>query len=154
MQQLVPQAIMQQQSYDWRWFPLALSVIFACSLLTNLSIELFFKRRVGYMHARLGLLHLCLLVVGFVEATSDSSPSLRLLYHIALGASGCALTYTAAEEFQHKNVSNAASGTLDQHATVTYGEMREHLFYQVRTEEQRVYCNIVLISRDGRCFNS
>ena len=126
VQQLMVSPIMPQG------IPLVLSAVFACSLLTNLSMDLFLKRRVGYMHARLGLAHLCLLVFGYVEAMSDSTPTLRLLYHITLGASGCALTYTAAEEFQHKNVENVASGTLDQHATVTYGEMREHLFYQVR----------------------
>jgi hypothetical protein len=47
-----------------------------------------------------------------------------------LGGCGIFLAYSAAEDFGHKHVVNSASGTLDEHATVTHAEMREHVFYQ------------------------
>ena len=59
------------------------------------------------------------------------------------GLLGCLLTFSAAYEFQHKNVKNVASGTLDQHAIVTYSEMIEHLFYQIVNFVQIVYFHIL-----------
>lgn len=53
-----------------------------------------------------------------------------LLFDVVLGILGTVLTLFAAFEFKHKNVKNFASGTLDEHATVTYAEMIEHSFYQ------------------------
>lgn len=112
--------------------PLLLMAAFAVALLPKLSFSLFFKKRVGSRHARLGLIHLVFLLMGYIEVAGfiEVPRSMMLIYHIILGWSGVALTVTAAEEFQHKNVKNFASGTLDEHATVTHGEMIEHAFYQ------------------------
>jgi len=53
---------------------------------------------------------------------------------ILLPAVGIVLSLTAAFDFRkaHARVKNVASGTLDDDQTVTFSEMVEHSFYQVR----------------------
>jgi len=65
------------------------------------------------------------------EAIASHQPLVPyVLFDAVLGVLGTMLTLFAAVEFQHKNVKNEASGTLDERATVTYNEMIEHSFYQ------------------------
>jgi len=106
-----------------------------------------FTKRYGRRHAILGLTYLVWLLIGFYGATVYSSTnSYRLIYRdpivtmnqryswmaydITLGILGVLLTISAANEFKHDHVKNSASGTLDEHATVTNKEMLEHSFYQ------------------------
>ena len=88
-----------------------------------------FLKRHGRRHAVTGAIYLTWIILGFFDA--GEHPLLaHLIYDSLLGVLGVTLTLTAAFEFQHKNVQNLASGTLDEHATVTYDEMIEHAFYQ------------------------
>lgn len=86
----------------------------------------------GRRHATCGLFYLLLLVLGqyalAVDGTFDEFK--WFCYDAIVGFLGIVLTLAAAFDFQHKNVVNVASGTLDEHATVTFGEMIEHSFYQ------------------------
>lgn len=66
-----------------------------------------------------------------------------LVFDSVLGVLGTNLALSAAYEFQHKNVVNVASGTLDEHATVTYNEMIEHSFYQGLNLVQAWYLHAV-----------
>jgi hypothetical protein len=123
-------------------FPLALAVLFFISLYYLLVHHptIFFKRH-GRKHALTGLIYLIWISLGFVDLLLPhirGSTSLEThqpmitywIYDVVLGVLGTILTLYAAFEFQHKNIKNVASGTLDEHATVTYGEMIEHSFYQ------------------------
>ena len=97
---------------------------FVClGLILLPSPELFTKRH-GRKHRIIGLFYLFWLCGGYISDIPF------VVYDVVLGIAGIALSYTAAIEFQHKNVKNVASGTLDKHATVTHNEMIEHTFYQ------------------------
>ena len=108
-----------------------------------------------YFHALIGLLYLMWLFIGFVSTAMliyHKSPLyLPLTQHeqfffyfdISLGVLGIILTLTAAKDFPHKNIKNFASGTLDQHATVTQGEMIEHSFYQGINLVQIIYIHLL-----------
>lgn len=85
------------------------------------------SKRVGALHARLGVLHAALIAWRY---TTLWLPVPLLAYHVALGAVGVALPLTAAAAFGHHGIRNVASGALDPHATVTHDEMVEHAFYQ------------------------
>jgi hypothetical protein len=99
-----------------------------------------FLKRLGRRHALTGLIYLMWITLGFVDlAKSIFLVSFLPLYFIILGTLGVCLTLLAAFEFQHKGVKNFASGTLDQHATVTYNEMIEHAYYQGLNLLQIVY---------------
>lgn len=145
---------------------IALNVTFFGVLLSTVLFfpQMFFKRH-GRHHALLGLWHLRWLVIGFIQysaLTSLFDPLLQLLpwylrvlhpryvspltYDIVLGLSGTGLALTAAYEFKHKNVVNVASGTLDEHATVTYSEMIEHSFYQVLNLFQALFLHLLPLS--------
>ncbi|CAM9169263.1 unnamed protein product [Ectocarpus fasciculatus] len=89
-----------------------------------------FTKRHGRTHTTLGLLYLLWITMGFIDVLTGAGMVDALLFHALLGSLGICLTLAAAHEFQHKNVKNVASGVLDEHATVTYGEMIEHSFYQ------------------------
>jgi hypothetical protein len=65
------------------------------------------------------------------------------MFHIVLSVVGIVLTLTAAYEFKHKNVRNIASGTLDEHTTVTFDEMIEHSFYQCLNLAQIIYLHLL-----------
>ena len=66
-----------------------------------------------------------------------------MFYDFFLGLLGILLTLSAAFEFQHKNVKNDASGTLDEKATVTFSEMLEHAFYQCLNLVQGIYFHTI-----------
>ena len=96
-------------------------------------INLFVGRRHGRNHALAGLCYLTILVCEFADAATMvelKSEARRFAVDVALGVFGIALTISAARDFGHHGINNVASGTLDQHATVTYDEMIEHAFYQ------------------------
>ena len=69
------------------------------------------------------------------------------MYDIVLGFLGILTTISAAYDFNFgvhiKKNANKASGTLDEHATVTSSEMFEHSFYQIINLLQVMYLYIV-----------
>ena len=94
---------------------------------------LFVGRRHGRNHALVGLCYLAILVCEFLDAAKMvelKSEARRFALDVALGVFGIALTLSAVRDFGHHGINNVASGTLDQHATVTHAEMIEHAFYQ------------------------
>eukprot|EP01031_Cornospumella_fuschlensis_P030682 gene30682-37075_t len=115
--------------------PLALTTLFFLFLLQNIisSPQMFLKKQ-GRKHALTGFIYLVWIGVGFLDLVFPFLPrglmAVPIVYDVILGVLGVCLTLFAAFEFQHKHVKNVASGTLDEHATVTYGEMIEHAFYQ------------------------
>ncbi len=121
-------------------FPLALATIFFLSLYQLLAYyPTIFLKKHGRKHALTGFVYLVWISLGFVDLMRpidhvNGEPQQPIvpyiLYDTILGIIGTVLTLFAAFEFQHKNIKNVASGTLDEHATVTYGEMIEHSFYQ------------------------
>jgi hypothetical protein len=143
--------------------PLALVFVFVVFLyqilLQNPTI---FLKRHGRKHALTGLAYLGWISYGFFDLfltkssesevdSMENQPfsSFYFIFDVILGVLGVILTLLAAYEFQHKNVKNIASGVLDEHATVTYGEMIEHSFYQILNLFQAIYlhCMIFLLSR-------
>lgn len=81
-------------------------------------------------HAWLGVVHLLLLSVGFLHALGVWELPNAMLVLVPLAIVGVLLPLSAARDFKHVNVRNHASGTMDEHATVTRDEMLEHAFYQ------------------------
>lgn len=73
------------------------------------------------------------------------------MYDSILGILGTLLALTAAFEFQHKGVNNVASGTLDQHATVSFNEMIEHAFYQALNLVQILFLHTLTPALDLPC---
>ncbi len=116
------------------------------SLRSNGSSLFFKKAPQPYKHGYIGFAYLLLLLLGFWHSSSLVTDSKSLqgtkqhmiigtliplaIYDILLGVMGIVLTLTASRDFPHKTIKNVASGTLDEHATVTYSEMIEHAFYQ------------------------
>jgi hypothetical protein len=130
---------------------LVLNVTFFIILLLVISgnPRMFIKRH-GRYHALLGSFHLSWLILGFVQQSFAQEYFVSpFIYDIVLGVSGTGLALTAAHEFQHKNVTNFASGTLDEHATVTYGEMIEHSFYQGLNLLQAIYLHLLSMNLLG-----
>jgi len=88
-----------------------------------------FGGKFGRRHRLAGALHLTMLV-----ATAVCTLFKRCWFalDVLVGVTGIAATLTAAFDFEraHRDVKNAASGTLEEEATVTYSEMLEHSFYQ------------------------
>lgn len=130
----------------WReTLPLGLAAIFALRLSQKISShpEMFLKKH-GRKHALTGLAYLLLITLEFVDIVKPICPTwFPIAFHIVLGIAGTTLTLLAAIEFQHKNVKNFASGTLDEHATVTYNEMIEHAFYQGLNLLQIIYLHLI-----------
>ena len=110
--------------------------IFFFFLLSTVIIQRpsMFTKRLGRKHSILGAFYLIWLIYGISDCTAvvfgSHIISNYIAYDIILGCAGVLLPLTAAYEFKHYNVKNIASGTLDEHATVTYNEMIEHSFYQ------------------------
>lgn len=104
--------------------------------------RLFFVRK-GQKHALTGLCYLLWLVLGFGDAIwpslSGSAAVRHFYYDVILGCLGTVLTLSAAYGFNHQRIQNVASGTLDEHATVTHAEMIEHSFYQLLNLAQVVF---------------
>lgn len=115
-------------------FPLILVSTFLLFLYHVLVHQPFmFVKKHGRKHSLTGLFYLVWLSWGYLDLLLPRNQLMlipNILYDIVLGTTGVSLTLLAAHEFQHKNVKNFASGTLDVHATVTYEEMLEHSFYQ------------------------
>ena len=134
---------------DWKWVesnvPLILFYIFLIMVtITIVKFPKMFLKRHGRRHALTGLAYFLWISYGFIELGLHNIGLNKfqipyLLFDIILGILGTTLTLLAAIEFQHKNVKNVASGTLDKHATVTYGEMIEHSFYQALNLLQIIY---------------
>ena len=111
--------------------------------------SLIFTKRLGRPHAMTGAIYLVWLLFGFYDAMFPLIA--RWKYDTMLGILGIVLTLTAAFNFGHKNVHNIASGTLDEHALVTYNEMIEHSFYQVLNLIQAWYLHSVCrCSQEGQ----
>jgi hypothetical protein len=138
--------------------PALLAIMFFVSLFQLLynNPSIFVKKH-GRSHAITGFLYLLWITWGFIEVLvpgRQGNPMISfIVFDVVLGALGTILTLYAAYEFQHKNVTNIASGTLDEHATVTYGEMIEHSFYQALNLVQIVFIHSMqwfsgLISND------
>lgn len=108
-----------------------------------------FTKRHGRLHRVMGLCYFVWLGAGFVDSFIRL-PVDRFLYDAVLGILGVILTLTAAFEFQHKHVTNVASGSLDPHATITHGEMIEHSFYQGLNLLQIVFLHFVSPELDLR----
>ena len=93
-----------------------------------------FTKRLGRKHSILGAFYLIWLIYGISDCAAvvfgRTLISNYIVYDIILGCAGVLLPLTAAYEFKHYHVKNIASGTLDEHATVTNAEMIEHSFYQ------------------------
>lgn len=96
----------------------------------------------GRSHRVMGGLQLVWLLMGATMSGKRNVSEFHVfLYDVILGCLGTAATLTAARDFPHKLVKNAAgqSGSLGEKAIVTQAEMREHSFYQVLNLVQVVY---------------
>jgi hypothetical protein len=103
-----------------------------------------FQKKHGRYHAVTGGMYLLWLLVGFAEFALPVDFAFKYIcYDTVLGILGVVLTLLAAFEFKHKNVVNVASGTLDEHATVTHSEMIEHSFYQGLNLMQILYLHAI-----------
>lgn len=71
---------------------------------------MFFKKH-GRRHGVAGLVYLIWLLVGFVQIFVEAPYLNLILYDVVLGLLGITLTLTAAADFPHKNIKNAASGS-------------------------------------------
>eukprot|EP00928_Gymnodinium_smaydae_P066208 TRINITY_DN49250_c0_g1_i1.p1 TRINITY_DN49250_c0_g1~~TRINITY_DN49250_c0_g1_i1.p1 ORF type:complete len:176 (+),score=17.39 TRINITY_DN49250_c0_g1_i1:83-610(+) len=110
--------------------PLGLVFVFFAILIYVVSASpRMFLRRHGRYHRIIGLFFLGWLLIGFLDIKANFIN--RLLYDVLLSLFGTLLAVSAAFEFGHKNVTNQASGVLDEDATVTYSEMIEHSCYQM-----------------------
>lgn len=158
------------KEFDTFVFKLPLALVFLFFLILYrvlISNPSVFMKRHGRKHAITGFVYLVWISYGFVDlfrtkaAISNDTPNDLLqqnssaysyfLYDVVLGILGTVLTLYAAFEFKHKNVVNVASGTLDEHATVTYGEMIEHSFYQVLNLIQIIFLHgMVIITQQFR----
>ena len=90
-----------------------------------------FLPRYGRSHRLCGGAYFAWLLLGIAECAVGArrSAATTLFFDAVLGLLGVAATLTAARDFGHVRRS-AASGTLDEDATVTRSEMVEHAFYQ------------------------
>lgn len=120
------------------------SIFFAALLvLFVFPYHRMFMKIHGRRHIMTGMVYLGWLLMGFSNASFQHPGLNTFAYDIMLGMLGTALTLTAAFDFNHKHVKNVASGTLDEHATVTTAEMIEHSFYQVLNLIQVVYLHMI-----------
>mmetsp|Transcript_21636 Transcript_21636/g.41334 ORF Transcript_21636/g.41334 Transcript_21636/m.41334 type:complete len:322 (+) Transcript_21636:243-1208(+) len=124
--------------------PLVLHACFFSVLMgVIVGIPGLFLRRYGRRHRIMGLIYLTWLVIGFLSLPAVLPQPLvqPVVYDSMLGIFGLALTLSAAYDFgsAHRNVTNVASGALDNAATVTVSEMIEHSFYQMLNLVQILY---------------
>ena len=120
---------------DLLFIPIALSIIFVVIIvIIIIPIPSLFTKSHGISHRVSGAIYLLWLLIGYTKAIFidiDTDIDIPIgIYDIVLGILGIILTLTAARDFKHKGIKNVASGTLDEHATVTNDEMIEHSFYQ------------------------
>jgi len=108
-----------------------LGILFLCVVLYVMSTnQIMFLRKHGQKHALNGLTYFIWISTGFFMFATKFDIINSWTFDTVLGILGTNLALSAALEFQNKNVVNVASGTLDEHATVTYNEMIEPSFYQ------------------------
>jgi hypothetical protein len=117
---------------DLLFIPITLLIIFVIIIIIIIiPIPSLFTKSHGISHRLTGLLYLLWLLLGYTKAIFINIEIISIIvYDIILGILGIILTLTAANDFKHKGIKNIASGTLDEHATVTHDEMIEHSFYQ------------------------
>ena len=110
-----------------------------------------------FIHSTIGMFYLLWLLVGFslaaifyfevynseLQSLFQHRSEVHFVYDVILGLLGIYLTLSAAHDFPHRKVKNFASGTLDEHATVSHGEMIEHSFYQGLNLVQIVYIHLL-----------
>eukprot|EP00466_Bigelowiella_natans_P010047 jgi/Bigna1/90330/estExt_fgenesh1_pg.C_670084 len=130
----------------WPLVSLLLSIGFTIFFtdLSVLALQAYrlFLPRFARAHRVLGAIYLALLLFGFADLHSNILP--RFIFDVLLGVTGIFLTLSAAWGFpHHRRVTNEASGTLDEDATVTYDEMIEHSFYQGLNLAQIIYIHLV-----------
>jgi len=102
-------------------------------------------------HRLMGVVYFAFLVFGAIDASRGlvGHPSrCGLVFDAGLGVAGVLIAVTAALDFgqahdETRFVKNKASGTLDDKATVTRGEMWEHSFYQLLLLAQICYVHAV-----------
>ena len=140
------------ESVSWVYNHGALILLYAFLIAVTFVIVRFgrmFLKRHGRKHALTGLSYFLWISYGFIElgllkvGWIERSFINPFIFDVVLGVLGTILTLFAAIEFQHKKVKNVASGTLDKHATVTYGEMLEHSFYQALNLVQIIYIHLL-----------
>jgi len=110
-----------------------------------------FAPRHARRHRWMGIVYFSLLMVGALDASRGliaAGTQLGFGFDTALGISGILIAVTAALDFgpahdEARFVKNPASGTLDEHATVTKGEMWEHSFYQLLLTMQILFIHAI-----------
>ena len=129
----------------------ALALFFAVLLCVIARRPSMFIKRHGRRHRIAGAVYLMLLIIGVTQLLVHSSVVMLhpFMFDALLGVAGVALALTAAADFEaaHSRVKNVASGALEQHATVSTGEMLEHSFYQVVNLVQIMYLHAVAQER-------
>jgi hypothetical protein len=128
----------------WWWSPMALFALFAALLcpVVLVNARTLFTHRHARRHRWLGLGYLVFLGAVVLSVERREPAWLQFAVDVVFGALGCALTLSAAADFEkaHRRVDNRGrSGTLDDSATVTRAEMLEHAFYQALNLVQIVY---------------
>jgi hypothetical protein len=119
-------------------------LVFLISVLwIMVANPIMFGRRHGRRHSTNGLIYFLWISLGFTLHIKGLDLVSAQVFDAVLGGLGTCLALTAAFDFGHKNVVNVASGTLDEHATVTYNEMIEHSFYQGLNLVQAMYLHSV-----------
>jgi hypothetical protein len=126
----------------------ALSIALGCAFLvvvflTMVGNTVMFTRVHGRRHALNGLAYFLWISTGFLLHLTKSEIISHIVFDVVLGVLGTFLALSAAYDFGHKNIKNVASGTLDEHATVTYNEMIEHSFYQALNLAQAIFLHCV-----------
>ena len=140
-------------------FFISLLYTFCCGKPVAAFRVLFFKtfRHGPFTHSTVGILYLIWLLTGFFltailsfqddifehHSLFQNRREVHFAYDVILGLLGIILTLSAANDFPHRKVKNFASGTLDEHATVTHGEMVEHSFYQGLNLIQIIYIHLL-----------
>lgn len=126
----------------------ALFTFFARILVTIALNPQMIMRRYGRIHRFMGLVCLGYLMLGIADARPMLKPyvsiphKLVFWYDVGLSVVGFATAFSAAKEFGGAAVhrkGSAASGILDEHATVSTAEMMEHCFYQLLNLGQILY---------------
>jgi len=129
---------------------ISLCLVFATALGAVVVRPKMFVGRHGKRHRQVGAVYLFWLTAGVIqtcyETWGQGQVETHILYDAVLGLLGVLLAWTASRDFStpaHTVVSNKASGTLEDTATVTVSEMQEHTFFQGIHLTQALYLHIV-----------
>jgi hypothetical protein len=110
-----------------------------------------FIKSYGRRHRIFGAMMLSWIIFGYVNYIFLPRSVLPdFLFDLVLGLLGITTTLSAASDFKkaHSRTHNVASGTLEKEATVTYGEMIEHSFYQILNFTQIIFLHTVALNRE------